>query len=124
MEIATALYEIVNATTTEWPFVNNSHDDGDPTMSLIITPITLAAKHKHHHPHTENVWPVTLSTEWTRLSRIIFLTILSVIGSVGNIFMISSVMIEDHLKKAGWQNFRFLLAFNSLFLFLLIKIFP
>lgn len=29
------------------------------------------------------------------------LACLSVIGSIGNVFMISSVMIEDHLKKAG-----------------------
>jgi hypothetical protein len=106
MNITTALIELVNATTTtEWPFDNKSYDDFDPTMSLIITPITLAAKYKHNNNlHTESVSPVTLSTEWTRLTRLIFLTLLSVIGSVGNIFMISSVMIEDHLKKAGWKN--------------------
>lgn len=101
MNITTVLFELVNATTTEWPFDNNSHADRDSTMSLIITPITLAAKYKQHHAHTESVSPVTLSTEWSRLTRLIFLTIISVIGSVGNIFMISSVMIEDHLKKAG-----------------------
>lgn len=108
MDVATALFEMVNYTTTEWPFDNNSHDDRDPTMSLIITPITLAAKYnKHHHAHTENVSPVTLSTEWSRLTRLIFLTLLSVIGSIGNIFMISSVMVEDHLKKAGRKTSQF-----------------
>lgn len=45
--------------------------------------------------------PVTLSTEWSRMARLLVLACLSVIGSIGNVFMISSVMIEDHLKKAG-----------------------
>lgn len=106
--ITTTIYEIVNYTTTQWPLdsneINNSYDDRESTtMSSIITPLALAAKHssKHYHAHPENVSAVTLSTEWSRLTRLIFLTLLSVIGSVGNIFMISSVMIEDHLKKAG-----------------------
>lgn len=45
--------------------------------------------------------PVTLSTEWSKMARLLVLACLSVIGSIGNVFMISSVMIEDHLKKAG-----------------------
>ncbi|XP_049546047.1 melatonin receptor type 1B-like [Anopheles darlingi] len=48
-----------------------------------------------------DVSPVTLSTEWPRLARLLLLACLSVVGSIGNVFMISSVMIEDHLKKAG-----------------------
>jgi hypothetical protein len=107
---ATIATATMSTTTTthimEWPLdiiANNSHDSD--TMSLIITPLALASKNsKHHHTHPETVSPVTLSSEWTRLSRLIFLTILSVVGSVGNIFMISSVMIEDHLKKAGRQH--------------------
>lgn len=87
-------------------------------------------KQNTHHilpPHPEHFSPVLLSNEWRPLSRLLFLTILSCIGrsgtyffdpifhmslffiflptlfyySVGNIFMISSVMIEDQLKKAG-----------------------
>uniref|UniRef100_A0A182SX34 G-protein coupled receptors family 1 profile domain-containing protein n=1 Tax=Anopheles maculatus TaxID=74869 RepID=A0A182SX34_9DIPT len=49
------------------------------------------------------VSPVTLSTEWPRLARLLLLACLSVVGSIGNVFMISSVMIEDHLKKAVHQ---------------------
>ncbi|XP_055531912.1 melatonin receptor type 1A-like [Wyeomyia smithii] len=71
---------------------------------VLITPLALMSKHsgtsgggKHH----EDVSPVTLSTEWPRLARLLLLASLSVIGSIGNVFMISSVMIEDHLKKAG-----------------------
>lgn len=45
--------------------------------------------------------PVTLSTEWSKMARLLVLACLSVLGSIGNVFMISSVMIEDHLKKAG-----------------------
>lgn len=50
---------------------------------------------------TDEVYPVTLAIEWPRLTRLLILSCLAVIGSVGNIFMISSVMVEDHLKKAG-----------------------
>jgi hypothetical protein len=49
----------------------------------------------------EPVSPVTLSDEWSRVARLLLIASLAVIGSVGNIFMISSVMIEDHLKKRG-----------------------
>jgi len=49
----------------------------------------------------KSVSPVTLSADWSRVARLLLLASLAVIGSVGNIFMISSVMIEDHLKKRG-----------------------
>ncbi|XP_021942610.1 alpha-1A adrenergic receptor-like isoform X2 [Zootermopsis nevadensis] len=49
----------------------------------------------------EQVSPVTLSADWSRVARLLLIASLAVIGSVGNIFMISSVMIEDHLKKRG-----------------------
>jgi hypothetical protein len=108
---------LVNYTTSAlWSLDDNvinssGHNDRESTMSMIVTPLALAAAAgKHHkHAHFESVSPVTLSTEWSRLTRLIFLTILSVIGSIGNIFMISSVMVEDHLKKAGKEKFVFLL---------------
>jgi hypothetical protein len=84
------LETLLNATLT-WTSENSSGIDD----TLMIEPLSLARQAKH------NVSPVLLSTEWPRLTRILFLTIMSVIGSVGNIFMISSVMIEDQLKKAG-----------------------
>jgi len=49
----------------------------------------------------EPVSLVTLSEEMSRVARLLLFASLAVIGSVGNIFMISSVMIEDHLKKRG-----------------------
>ena len=45
--------------------------------------------------------PVTLSPEWSRMSRLLLLSALCVFGSVGNVFMISSVVIEDYLKRPG-----------------------
>lgn len=45
--------------------------------------------------------PVTLSPEWSRMSRLLLLSALCILGSVGNIFMISSVVIEDYLKRPG-----------------------
>lgn len=50
---------------------------------------------------TEAVSPVTLGSDWSRVGKLLLLTALSVTGSVGNVFMISAVMIEDHLKKRG-----------------------
>jgi hypothetical protein len=78
-------------------FPSSDHDDLADSF-LFFTPLPLTSK--HHKVH-EDVSPVTLSTEWPRLARLLLLSSLAVIGSVGNVFMISSVMIEDHLKKAG-----------------------
>ena len=50
---------------------------------------------------TESISPVTLNSDWSRVAKLLLLTALSVTGSVGNVFMISSVMIEDNLKKRG-----------------------
>lgn len=49
----------------------------------------------------EGFLPVTLSADWSRVVRLLILATLAVFGSIGNVFMISSVMIEDHLKKKG-----------------------
>lgn len=56
---------------------------------------------KSNKPLIKDFSPVTLSTEWPSMARLLVLALLSVVGSIGNVFMISSVMIEDHLKKAG-----------------------
>lgn len=50
---------------------------------------------------SDAVSPVTLSMEWSRVARLLIMIGLSVIGSIGNVYMISSVMIEDHLNKRG-----------------------
>jgi hypothetical protein len=72
-------------------------DIDDENFSYYINSLSLIAKNSKHH----EVSPVTLSSEWSRMGRLLLLSCLSVIGTVGNIFMISSVMIEDHLKKTG-----------------------
>lgn len=59
------------------------------------------ASHRDHLPVFEDVSPVTLYEGWSRVARLLLLASLAVIGSVGNVFMISAVMIEDHLKKKG-----------------------
>ncbi|XP_015116055.1 melatonin receptor type 1A [Diachasma alloeum] len=48
-----------------------------------------------------DVSPVTLSADWSRVAKLLLLASLAVVGSVGNVFMISAVMVEDHLKKRG-----------------------
>lgn len=105
--ITTTLLEVLTTNySTEWPMdiINNNSHETD-TLTFFITPLAVVAKQGKHPLHPEIISPVTLSSETSRLVRIIFLTIFSVIGSVGNIFMISSVMVEDHLKKAG-KNLR------------------
>lgn len=49
----------------------------------------------------EEVSPVTLNDHWSRLARLILLASMSAVGSVGNVFMMSAVMIEDYLRKRG-----------------------
>ena len=53
---------------------------------------------------TEAVSPVTLSADWSRVARLLLLASLAAIGSVGNVFMISAIMIEDYLRKKGNQT--------------------
>lgn len=48
-----------------------------------------------------DVSPVTLSSAWSRVGRLLLLASLAVGGSVGNVFMISAVVVEDQLKKRG-----------------------
>ncbi|CAB0013253.1 unnamed protein product, partial [Nesidiocoris tenuis] len=45
----------------------------------------------------EEVSPVTLSNDWSRVARLLTVAGLAVVGSLGNVYMISAVMIEDHL---------------------------
>lgn len=72
---------------------------------LLVTSLThtAAAIRKSYSKSIKNneFSPVTLAAEWSRMARLLVLACLSVLGSIGNVFMISSVMIEDHLKKAG-----------------------
>ncbi|XP_017300951.1 melatonin receptor type 1B-like [Diaphorina citri] len=49
----------------------------------------------------DTVDPSTLPYDWNRVARLLITTGLSVLGSVGNGYMISSVMIEDHLRRRG-----------------------
>lgn len=56
----------------------------------------------------ESVSPVTLSADWSRVARLLLLASLSTVGSIGNVFMISAVMIEDYLRKRGENQYLFL----------------
>lgn len=49
----------------------------------------------------EPVSPVTLSAEWSRVARLLLMVSLAAVGSIGNVFMISAVMIEDYLRRRG-----------------------
>ncbi|XP_011877105.1 PREDICTED: melatonin receptor type 1B-A-like isoform X2 [Vollenhovia emeryi] len=48
-----------------------------------------------------DVSPVTLSPAWSRVARLLLLASLAVGGSVGNVFMISAVVVEEQLNKRG-----------------------
>ncbi|XP_076225910.1 adenosine receptor A1 isoform X2 [Nomia melanderi] len=48
-----------------------------------------------------DISPVTLSSAWSRVARLLLLSSMAVGGSVGNVFMISAVVVEDQLKKRG-----------------------
>lgn len=48
-----------------------------------------------------DISPVTLSSAWSRVARLLLLASLAVAGSVGNVFMISAVVVEDQLNKRG-----------------------
>lgn len=96
-------------------YLNNSTSHSE---SLLATALSVVSSHaskkiefhpnishkiqyKHHTSIKYDFSPVTLSSNWSRLSRLLILSCLSVIGSVGNVFMISSLLIEEYLKRAG-----------------------
>lgn len=84
-----------------------SHEH-DNTTSAVVSLVASAAmaltSATTKAPRFDDVRPVTLSSQWSRMARLLFISCLSVVGSIGNVFMVSSVMIEDHLKKAGKCN--------------------
>lgn len=55
-----------------------------------------------------DISPVTLSSAWSRVARLLLLASMAVGGSVGNVFMISAVVVEDQLKKRGNKSSAFL----------------
>lgn len=103
----------MNSTTTTvvTTLFNNSMMIGSTLQTIAPSVLTATAatsklfptRHglNRMRPHIKDFSPVTLSTEWPSMAKLLVLACLSVIGSIGNVFMISSVMIEDHLKKAG-----------------------
>lgn len=52
----------------------------------------------------EDVSPVTISPAWSRVGRLLIMSGLSVLGSVGNVYMISAVIVEEHLSRRGIWN--------------------
>lgn len=52
-------------------------------------------------PTAGDISPVTLSSDWSRVVRLLLVVGLAVVGSIGNVYMISAVMIEDYLKRRG-----------------------
>lgn len=96
------------------------------TMPFLVTSMSHRTLHSlnkassSNKHHIKDFSPVTLSTEWSSMARLLVLACLAVVGSIGNVFMISSVMIEDHLKKAGeyptdWST---IILLRSFFFFL------
>ncbi len=89
----------MNTTTTLIPFLSTQLTQITTTITttdgskLLLASMTMAK--------ADTFSPITLSPHWSRLAKLLLISFLSVIGSVGNVFMISSVMVEDHLKKAG-----------------------
>ncbi|XP_054277057.1 alpha-1A adrenergic receptor-like [Macrosteles quadrilineatus] len=48
-----------------------------------------------------DISPVTLGPEGSKVARLLLVVGLATVGSVGNVYMISAVIVEDHLKKTG-----------------------
>lgn len=81
------------------------YDDATSTMAHIISleseRLSKAISSNMSSDGDLDVSPVTLSSAWSRVARLLLLASLAVGGSVGNIFMISAVVVEDQLNKRG-----------------------
>lgn len=92
----------MNATTgSPMLMVAASLTTTETAVSFLQATSLMLTNNKSPNKFGGDVSPVTLSSEWSRMARLLLISCLSVVGSIGNVFMISSVMIEDHLKKAG-----------------------
>lgn len=81
--------------------VNLTNMVNETTTAIIESVISTTLINDGPMVDSDVVSPVTLSMEWSRVARLLIMIGLSVIGSIGNVYMISSVMIEDHLNKRG-----------------------
>lgn len=81
--------------------VNLTNVVNETTTAIIDSVISTTLINDGPMVDSDVVSPVTLSMEWSRVARLLIMIGLSVIGSIGNVYMISSVMIEDHLNKRG-----------------------
>lgn len=81
------------------------YDDATSTMAHIIglesERLSKAISSNMSSDGDLDVSPVTLSSAWSRVARLLLLASLAVGGSVGNVFMISAVVVEDQLNKRG-----------------------
>lgn len=75
--------------------------NNDTSTAIVETVMSTTSVNDGPLMDSDAVSPVTLSMEWSRVARLLIMIGLSVIGSIGNVYMISSVMIEDHLNKRG-----------------------
>lgn len=92
---------IITATTALAPSASDGDTDESTIAALVAAGALALSSATTKMPRFDDVRPVTLSAEWSRMARLLMFSCLSVVGSIGNVFMVSSVMIEDHLKKAG-----------------------
>ncbi|XP_015598341.1 melatonin receptor type 1B-A [Cephus cinctus] len=83
----------------------NSSIVGDTTSTTVAEVVALNPKmalgNSTAFDGDLDISPVTLSADWSRVARVLLFTSLAAVGSVGNVFMISAVMVEDQLKKRG-----------------------
>ena len=51
---------------------------------------------------------------WNDLIQLLLLTFFATVGTIGNVFTISAVLIEDHLRKPGKVEIKYRVFFSSL----------
>lgn len=81
--------------------VTSAYNETSSTAAIVETVMSTTIVNDGPLVDSDAVSPVTLSMEWSRVARLLIMIGLSVVGSIGNVYMISSVMIEDHLNKRG-----------------------
>ena len=69
-------------------------------MSFVKNVSHIIEKLQFNNSHNY-VPPVTISTDLSEVTKLSVFAIISIFGSIGNIFVISSLMVEPQLNHSG-----------------------
>ena len=71
-------------------------------LTGLLTPVTLASSYQHHGEKGQSIRGVEdYEQDWGRVFRLVVISGVATLASMGNIFTISAIIVDDLLRKKG-----------------------